>query len=66
MATLEFRDGPKEVPEHLEPELRRLETFRMTYEEALRVADDQRLANYVNRQHDKIVAEHLREVRRWG
>lgn len=66
MATLEFRDGSREVPDYLEPILRGLETFRMTYEEALREANRKMLADHINAQHDRIVSAHLREVSRWG
>jgi hypothetical protein len=59
MAQLEFRDGKREVPEHLALPMQRLETFRMTYEEALREVDRRRLADYVNGVADGIVSAHM-------
>lgn len=37
--TLEFRDGKRLVPDYLYPVLSRMDTYTMTYEEALQAAN---------------------------
>jgi len=63
MSQLEFRDGKREVPEYLEPLLRRLETHKLRYEEAVLAANELMLRDYINAQHDQIVAAHFRGSR---
>lgn len=56
-----FRDGRRMVPEHLAPLFRRLETYRMTYAEA--IAEAHRLigSDFINAQQDSILAAHFRK-----
>lgn len=62
--TLEFRDGKRVVPDYLFPELSLLETHTMTYEQAIRAADEARMGRFLgDRQHD-IVIGHFSQQRR--
>lgn len=57
---IEFRDGKRLVPPHLEPFLRQLETHRMTYEEAVAIANQKMEADFINGKAEGFIAEHFR------
>lgn len=57
---MEFRDGIRVVPEYLVPAFRRLETHRLTYDEALAQANRSIETDYLNAQQDKVLAAHFR------
>jgi len=59
---LEFRDGKREVPDHLALPMQRLETFRMTYEEALLEVDRRRMADFINTAADGVVNAHMARI----
>ena len=61
--TLEFRDGWKVVPEHLFPELSLLETHTMTYEQAVKAANDARMTRFVGDAQYGMIARHFSERR---
>ncbi len=58
---VEFRDGKREVPDHLAALMTDIETYRMTFEEARDAANRKALADLINARADKIVSEHLKE-----
>lgn len=60
MAALEFRDGKREVPDHLLSLLQQIETFKMTYEEALAKADQLRQSQFLNDEMRKVIAGHFK------
>jgi len=60
---VEFRDGKRLVPAHLAPFLERIETHRMTYEEAVVIVNKMMESDYLNAQGDSFVAAHFRENR---
>ncbi len=65
MAELEFRDGNREVPEHVELILKGIETYRMTYDEAIAAANRRLASDHVEQAFGKIKADHFRaQVRR--
>lgn len=59
--SIEFRDGKRQVAPHVYEMLRNVETFRMTYEEALNYANGQILRSHVNLKADQFVARHFKE-----
>jgi hypothetical protein len=59
---LEFRDGKRLVPPYLVPFLARIETHRMTYEEAVAIANQQMEADFINGRHADIIAAHFRDL----
>jgi hypothetical protein len=61
---VEFRDGKREIPDYQAEMMRGLETFRMTYEEAVRAANQQLTRNHLNRVEDETVRGHLSNWRR--
>lgn len=60
---VEFRDGPREVPEHLGHMMRGLETQRLTYEEALEQANNGLLNRHLRAVESDIIRDHSRN---WG
>lgn len=58
---VEFRDGIREVPDHVWAMLTdmRIETFRYTYEEAIRRADQEMLARRLSEAQNELVRSHL-------
>lgn len=63
MAELEFRDGVREVPDHLADMMRGLDTYKMTFEEAQTKANQSLVRDRLNRAGEKVVADHLRRYR---
>jgi hypothetical protein len=63
---LEFRDGKREVLDHLAVLMRDMETFRMTYQEALDEANKKLQTDFINTAADKFVQEHFRTRERGG
>lgn len=61
---LEFRDGWRDVPEHLRPELEQIETWTMTYDEAVREIDTRRMNRYLGDVQSGIIADHFSKQRR--
>lgn len=60
---LEFRDGKRVVPDYIAALLAGVETFRLTYEEAIDTANKKSEADFINAQQDRILAAHFRELR---
>lgn len=60
---LEFRDGSREVPEHLANLMTGLETYRLTYPEALKLINNSLLSNWLNGKQDDVLRRHFRENR---
>ena len=58
---LEFRDGPRNVPEYLAPILKRQETYRLTYDEAMKLANRALEADFLNGHADRIIAGAFRD-----
>ena len=63
MALLEFRDGLREVPDHLADMMRGLDTYKLTYEEAQIRANQSLVRDRLNRAGEKVVADHFRRFR---
>ena len=59
---LEFRDGKRVVPEYLVAILSGLETFRMTYDEAIAEANKVMERNHVAAAMSNVRTEHLRNL----
>lgn len=63
MKTVEFRDGDKQVPDHVAWLLRNLDTYLMSYEEAIRKAETQLLRERLNNAQQRLVDAHFRQHR---
>jgi hypothetical protein len=60
VAQLVFRDGPREVPEHVEAMLRGIEVYRLTYGEALAEANRRAESAVVSKAMSKSINDHFR------
>lgn len=59
---MEFRDGKREVPDYLADVIRRYEDrlYKITYVEAMELANRTMLSDVVSSKLDKAIAEHFR------
>ena len=61
---LEFRDGPREVPNHLAALLDTDETYTMTFEEAVQLVNQRNLGDRLNRVQSDAIANHFKNLGR--
>lgn len=59
MARVQFRDGPHEVPPHLKELMVGLDTYRLTYSEAVKKVNQKLMSDHLNQIQAKIVKESL-------
>ena len=58
---VEFRDGLREVPDHVAGMMTGIETWRYTHEEALRLAEQRILADRLNKVQQDVIRDSLRK-----
>lgn len=63
---MEFRDGRREVPEHLAIHMRGMETYRLTYKEALTLVNRLMQIDFINRAADRFIDDHFKQRQRGG
>jgi hypothetical protein len=63
MAEVEFRDGPRNVPDHVRDMMSGLDTHKFTYEEAVRLAEKKIVRDRLNQIQSDITMRHFREHR---
>ena len=63
MPTLKFRDGERSVPDHVAAMLRDVETFRLTYEQAMKAANEQLINEEVRGRMTDLIDRHRQEFR---
>lgn len=64
LRTVEFRDGTRTIPEYLAKLMSGLDTSTLTYEQAVRKANDANVRDYLNRHQQAAIAEHFRGLHR--
>ena len=64
MAEVEFRDGVREVPDHLAEMMRGLPTHQMTLTEATQAANNSLIGDRFNRARQNLITEHFRNLGR--
>jgi hypothetical protein len=60
MKELEFRDGRRVVPDHVEAMLSGIDTHTMTYEQAIRAAERKMLGDHVWRAQQSLIDAHFK------
>jgi hypothetical protein len=60
MKELTFRDGNRTVPDHVETMLSGIETWRYTYEDAMRVANDKLLGDKIDAAQRAMLRDHFK------
>lgn len=63
MAEVQFRDEKREVPEHVRLLLLGIETYKLTYEQAIAEANDKLVRDRLNQVQADILRSHFREVK---
>lgn len=58
---VEFRDGPRVVPHHVAEILAGLDTYKLTYDEAINLANQGMLRNALGRIQRQTVNDHFRK-----
>jgi hypothetical protein len=61
---LPFRDGAREVPDHIGLWMRDIDTARLTYEEALAEMNKKQESDFLNRAAGRFVMSHFRDTTR--
>lgn len=60
MAEVMFRDGPREVPPHVEALLSSIPVHKLTYEQALKEANNKLMTDHLARIQAGVLKEHFR------
>jgi hypothetical protein len=60
VAQLVFRDGPRDVPPHVEDILKGIEIHKMTYDEAIKAGNMKMENEYLAKHVNKMLSEHFR------
>lgn len=60
MAQLVFRDGPRDVPEHVEGMLKGIEIHKLTYDEAVKAANFKMENEFLAKSYNKMITDHFR------
>ena len=59
---VEFRDGWKTVPDHVEAMLTGIETHKYTYDQAIRAAEKAMLEDHILKAQQSLIQTHFRKV----
>jgi hypothetical protein len=57
---VEFRDGPRNVPEHVMAMLSGLDTHRMTYQQAIEAANRRMVGDQLQSAQDSMIQQHFK------
>lgn len=60
---IEFRDGPRMVPDYLAVMMAGIKTHTMTYEQAIEAANKKAESDLLNAKQDQVIAAHFKELR---
>jgi len=58
---IQFRDGPRVVPEYLADLMSNLDTIRYTYDEAVTRVNHRLAADHANHAVDKLIQSHFKD-----
>jgi hypothetical protein len=58
-----FRDGPREVPDHVGELMRGVETIQLTYDQAVAAANHSLANRHLKAEQDRLLTDHFRK---WG
>jgi len=61
---LPFRDGAREVPDHIAIWMTDIDTVRLTFEEAIDQMNKKMERDYLNRAADRVVSSHFQRMNR--
>lgn len=55
-----FRDGAREVPDHVESLLKGIDTYKLNFDDAISAANRRLMNDYLGKSVDKLVSDHFR------
>lgn len=61
MALVVFRDGPREIPTHLAELMTGIETYKLTYDDAVAETNRKLINDYLDKALDKVVSQHFKD-----
>jgi|WetSurMetagenome_2_1015567.scaffolds.fasta_scaffold01762_11 hypothetical protein len=64
MREIEFRDGARSVPDHVADMMDQIQTYTLTYDQAVKAMNNKLLSDRLADVQDRIVKEHFRELRK--
>jgi hypothetical protein len=64
MTEIQFRDGLRNVPDHLAAAMAELPTYKLTHAEAIDAANQRLMSDRINREADKVLRNHFAAYRR--
>lgn len=64
MSTLRFRDGERDLPDSISARMAGIDVRRLTYAEALAAANRKEMSDYLNREQQRVVRDHMTGQRR--
>lgn len=59
-----FRDGEREVPDHVGALLMGIDTYKLTYEQGLAAMNTEIVSDHLRKAQQRIVTEHFKNHRR--
>lgn len=63
MKTIEFRDGERDIPDHLAILMKGIKTYEMTYEEAIRSAETNMVRQKLEVAQRQLMRQHFRQTK---
>lgn len=57
-----FRDGVRDVPDHVEQLLRGIDTYKLNFDDAIAAANRKLMNDYLGKTVNKMVSEHFRNT----
>lgn len=60
MPELQFRDGRHNVPPHLEELMKSIETYKLTYDQAVTAVNRKLMSDYLGQVQAKVTSQHFR------
>ena len=61
MPEVAFRDGPRNVVDHVAEMLKTIETHKLTYDQAMAAANNRLLQHEIDRRASDLIREHFRQ-----
>ena len=62
MSDVQFRDGKRSVPPHLEELMKQLDTYKLTYDQAVTEVNRKLMSDYLGQVQNRITSQHFRRT----
>ena len=61
MSEVQFRDGKRDVAPHLADLMKPLDTYKMTYDQAVTEVNRKLMSDYLGQAQQKLISQHFRK-----